>query len=348
MAEQSDDPTPAPRFGRGRKNRDELEALAHATADDIKAQFEVRRAQLEATNVRIEAKAGRNLFAATLIGLGLGALLIVSLIFVKEIFMVFAGALVAFTAFELASALRFAGRNVPRLPTVVAAVATVPAAFYLGVDGKWYAALAGIALVALWRTVELLRPSHRGSAVDFWRMSPPAHFVQVYIRFMAGFAVLLTAQDGGEWWSSPSSSRSSRSTSARTRVASRSVKPQDGAADQPEARRGKGFAGSVVATHHRRHPAHGLHDREAMVGRGDLRSHDGVHRARSATSPSRSSSAISASRTSAPGFRVTADSSTASTRSCRVRPPRGCCSTSSHDRRGVSAARGSVRARPAR
>jgi phosphatidate cytidylyltransferase len=200
MAEQSDDPTPAPRFGRGRKNRDELEALAHATADDIKAQFEVRRAQLEATNVRIEAKAGRNLFAATLIGLGLGALLIVSLIFVKEIFMVFAGALVAFTAFELASALRFAGRNVPRLPTVVAAVATVPAAFYLGVDGKWYAALAGIALVALWRTVELLRPSHRGSAVDFWRDLAGGTLVQVYIPFMAGFAVLLTAQDGGEWW----------------------------------------------------------------------------------------------------------------------------------------------------
>lgn len=200
MAEQSDDPTPPPRFGRGRKNRDELEALAHATADDIKAQFEVRRAQLEATNVRIEAKAGRNLFAATLIGLGLGALLIVSLIFVKEIFMVFAGALVAFTAFELASALRFAGRNVPRLPTVVAAVATVPAAFYLGVDGKWYAALAGIALVALWRTAELLRPSHRGSAVDFWRDLAGGTLVQVYIPFMAGFAVLLTAQDGGEWW----------------------------------------------------------------------------------------------------------------------------------------------------
>jgi phosphatidate cytidylyltransferase len=200
MAEQSDDPTPAPRFGRGRKNRDELEALAHATADDIKAQFEVRRAQLEATNVRIEAKAGRNLFAATLIGLGLGALLIVSLIFVKEIFMVFAGALVAFTAFELASALRFAGRNGPRLPTVVAAVATVPAAFYLGGDGKWFSALAGIALVALWRTAELLRPSHRGSAADFWRDLAGGTLVQVYIPFMAGFAVLLTAQDGGEWW----------------------------------------------------------------------------------------------------------------------------------------------------
>jgi hypothetical protein len=300
MAEQSDDPTPAPRFGRGRKNRDELEALAHATADDIKAQFEVRRAQLEATNVRIEAKAGRNLFAATLIGLGLGALLIVSLIFVKEIFMVFAGALVAFTAFELASALRFAGRNVPRLPTVVAAVATVPAAFYLGVDGKWYAALAGIALVALWRTVELLRPSHRGSAVDFWRDLAGGTLVQVYIPFMAGFAVLLTRRTGANGGSSPSSSRSSPPTSARMRVASRSVATRwrRGSA---QARRGKG---SLGPSSRRRSPA-------SCSRSSCSRSHGGSGSSsvsrwcsprRSATSPSRSSSAISASRTSARGF----------------------------------------------
>ncbi|MCW4384833.1 phosphatidate cytidylyltransferase [Salinibacterium sp. SYSU T00001] len=166
----------------------------------MRAQFEVRRAQIEATNERIEARAGRNLFAATAIGLGLGALLLLSLMVLKELFMLFAGALVAFTAFELASALRFAGRNVPRLPTVLAAVAAVPVAFYLGADGKWYAALAGIAFVALWRTVELVRPSHRGSAIDFWRDIVGGTLVQVYIPFMAGFAVLLTAQDGGERW----------------------------------------------------------------------------------------------------------------------------------------------------
>src|SRR5690606_27913982 len=109
-------------------------------------------------------------------------------------------ALVGFTAFELASALRFGGRNVPRLPTVLAALATVPAAFYLGADGKWYAALAGVALVALWRTVELIRPSHRGTAREFWLDLAGGTLVQVYIPFMAGFAVLLTAQDGGERW----------------------------------------------------------------------------------------------------------------------------------------------------
>lgn len=200
MADESEGQTPAPRSGRTHSKRDELEARAHATADDIKAQFEAQRAKLEATNERIEAKAGRNLFAAVGIGLGLGALLLLSLMVFKELFMVFAGALVAFTSFELASALRFAGRNVPRVPTVIAALVTVPAAFYLGGDGKWFAALAGIALVALWRTVELVRPSHRATAREFWRDIAAGTLVQVYIPFMAGFAVLLTAQDGGERW----------------------------------------------------------------------------------------------------------------------------------------------------
>nr|WP_325208711.1 phosphatidate cytidylyltransferase [Salinibacterium sp.] len=200
MSEQSDGHTPAPRSGRAHSKRDEFEALAQARAEDIKAQFEAQRAKLEATNERIEAKAGRNLFAAIAIGLALGALLLLSLMVFKELFLLFAGALVGFTAFELASALRFGGRNVPRLPTVLAALATVPAAFYLGADGKWFAALAGIGLVALWRTAELLRPSHRVSAKDFWLDIAGGTLVQVYIPFMAGFAVLLTAQDGGERW----------------------------------------------------------------------------------------------------------------------------------------------------
>ncbi|TQL47629.1 phosphatidate cytidylyltransferase [Homoserinimonas aerilata] len=200
MAESPDGSRGASRWGRRRRKREELEAFAHQTADELKAQFEEARAQFEATNEKIEAKAGRNLFAAVGIGLGLGALMLLSLIVVKELFMLFAGALVAFTAFELASALRFAGRNVPRLPTVLAALATVPAAFYLGADGKWFVSLAGIAFVALWRVAELVRPSHRGTALELWKDVAAGTLVQVYVPFLAGFAVLLTAQDGGEWW----------------------------------------------------------------------------------------------------------------------------------------------------
>ena len=65
---------------------------------------------------------------AILVGLVLGGSLLVSLIVVKELFMVFAGVLILFVTFELASALRFAGRDVPRVAAIIAGLAVVPAA----------------------------------------------------------------------------------------------------------------------------------------------------------------------------------------------------------------------------
>jgi phosphatidate cytidylyltransferase len=102
--------------------------------------------------------------------------------------------------FELASALRFAGRDVPRWPTVIAGVATVPAAFYLGDQGRWLVTIAGILVITLWRIAELARSSHRSTARDLWADVAAGAFIQVYVPFLGSFAVLLSAQSGGEWW----------------------------------------------------------------------------------------------------------------------------------------------------
>ncbi|MGV8851807.1 MAG: phosphatidate cytidylyltransferase [Rhodoglobus sp.] len=157
-------------------------------------------AQVRATNEKINARTGRPLAMALTVGLALGLSLLFSLIFVKELYMLFAGVLVAFTAFELASALRFAGLNIPRLPTVIAGVAVVPASFYWLAEGQWYVTLAGIAFVSLWRLVELVRPSHRGTVRSVLRDLGAGVFVMLYVAFLASFTVLLTAQDGGQWW----------------------------------------------------------------------------------------------------------------------------------------------------
>ena len=183
-----------------RVKREELEARAHAFEEDFKAQVAATRAQIDATNIKIEERTGRNLPLAILIGVGLGLGLVFSLIFVKELFMVFAGALIGFTVFELASALRFAGRDVPRWPTVIAGVVTVPAAFYLGDQGRWLVTLAGILFVTLWRIAELARPSHRASARDLLADVAAGAFIQAYVPFLGGFAVLLASKNGGEWW----------------------------------------------------------------------------------------------------------------------------------------------------
>jgi phosphatidate cytidylyltransferase len=182
------------------KRREEFEARANALRSDIQAELKVTRAQIDAANVKIEARTGRNLPLAILIGLGLGLLMLFSLIVYKWLFMIFAGAIIGFTAFELASALRYAGRDVPRWPTAIAAVAMVPAAFYLGDGGHWLVLLAAVLFVSLWRVAELVGPSHRASARELGKDIAAGALVQVYVPFLASFAVLLDGKAGGEWW----------------------------------------------------------------------------------------------------------------------------------------------------
>ncbi len=177
-----------------------MDARVHGFEEDFKTQVAATRAQIDATNELIEAKTGRNLPLAILIGLVLGAALLGSLLFVKAFFMIFAALLIGFTAYELADALRFAGRNVPRVATIIGGVAVVPAAFYWGPTGAWLVTLGAIVFVSLWRTAELIRPSHRLSPALFWKDIGAGILVQVYVPFLAMFTLLLTAGDDGQFW----------------------------------------------------------------------------------------------------------------------------------------------------
>ena len=137
---------------------------------------------------------------AIVVGVLLGGALLCSLIFAKPFFMLFAAALIGFTTYELASALRLAGRDVPRIPTVIVAILVVPAAFFWVAPGHWFATLGGIAIIAIWRLVELVRPSTRTSAKNVLLDLGAGAFIMIYVAFMGGFTVLLTAQPGGQWW----------------------------------------------------------------------------------------------------------------------------------------------------
>ncbi|WP_439565893.1 phosphatidate cytidylyltransferase [Microcella sp.] len=191
-------PRGARRPGRGRaaSARDEVEAAIH----DIENKVHDLEAKAREMDARIEARAGRSLTKAIFFGLVLGFALLFSLIVVKELFMIFAATLVAFTVYELASALRFAGRDIPRIPLVIAAIGVVPPAFYLGAPGLWWAFLAGVAFVSLWRIVETLRPAMRQPGVSLRTDLAAGVFVLSYVPLLAGFAVVMTAQPRGEWW----------------------------------------------------------------------------------------------------------------------------------------------------
>lgn len=200
MPDAPDASTPTAKKRRGVIRRREFEALAQAKREELRAQVAVTRAHIDATNEKIEARTGRNLPLAILFGLVLGVCMLLSLVLVKSLFMVVAAGLMIFTALELASALRFSGRAIPRIPTVITAVAVVPAAFYLQDAGKWLVFIASLAFVAAWRALEQLSPARRTNAAELWRDLGAGTLIQAYVPFLGGFAVLLTAHPGGEWW----------------------------------------------------------------------------------------------------------------------------------------------------
>lgn len=189
-------PPTGPRPG----SRAEFEAQMRHNVAELEAQMRATRAQLEAANAKLEARAGRNLVFAIGIGVALGGAFIVSVVILPWLFIIFGAVLMGFAVFELSSALRFAGRDVPRVASVVVAVATMPAAFFLHTGGLWLAVIGGIVVITLWRLIELLTPRGRAPARDVLKDLLAGAFVQLYVTLLGGFYVVLTGLEGGQWW----------------------------------------------------------------------------------------------------------------------------------------------------
>jgi len=186
--------------GHDRTSRDEFRAQVHARKADLERQFEASKAQFDQAQEKIKARTGRNLILAIVIGLAFGGALLLSLLVIKELFMLFAVLIAAFASYELTQALRKGGFHVPRIPTVVVAVAAVPIAYYGGAGGQFLAVIAGILIVSLWRVIEQAVPDLRRPAASLARDLGAGAFVQGYVTFLATFAVVLTAAEGGQWW----------------------------------------------------------------------------------------------------------------------------------------------------
>src|SRR5215207_9362933 len=178
----------------------EFRAQVHARRADLERQLEASRAQFDQAQERINARTGRNLLLAVIIGIAFGATLLLSLLVVKELFMAFAVVLAAFASYELTVALRHGGYLVPRIPTIVSAVVAVPIAYYGGAAGQLLAVLCGTLLVVGWRLAEQASAAVRGRSGGLVRDLAAAVFVQGYVVFLATFTVVLTSAEGGQWW----------------------------------------------------------------------------------------------------------------------------------------------------
>ena len=167
----------------------------------ITEQIRLAREQVEAVNDRVNKKAGRNLPLAIGVALVLGLIVLVSVVFVKELFILVGVGLVGFALYELSSALRFAGRDVPRLPLLLGGTAVVPAAYFFGSQGLWLGVCATALVVAVWRVVELgVRPKTRTGLRAVVADMAAGVFCLAYIVVLGSFAVLLLSMPNGQWW----------------------------------------------------------------------------------------------------------------------------------------------------
>lgn len=180
--------------------RDVLQAHLKATREDLERQVNARREQLEQVNERIEARVGRNLLSAIGIGIGLGGLLLVSLLVFKDLFAVLAVGFLGFSTVEIIVALRRTERRVDLAPNVVSTVGIVVAAYFNNPVLLWSTILAGIAFVAVWRIIAQMAAADGRTPAETLRDVTAAVLVQVYVAVLGSFSVVLTRQDHGEWW----------------------------------------------------------------------------------------------------------------------------------------------------
>ncbi|WP_433130496.1 phosphatidate cytidylyltransferase [Micromonospora sp. CA-240977] len=152
-----------------------------------------RRASVDrpATQQVGAGRAGRNLPAAIGVGLGLGALIVVPLIFYPLAFLPVIAAAVAVGSWEMARAVRRSGAHPPLVPLIAGGVLTVGLAWYAGPDALSLGLLVTVLGTMIWRLGD--------GPAGFQRDVTASTLIAVYVPFLAGFAALLAAAPEDGW-----------------------------------------------------------------------------------------------------------------------------------------------------
>jgi phosphatidate cytidylyltransferase len=134
---------------------------------------------------------GRNLPAAIGVGVVLGAIIIGSLFVVKTAFLGVVLLAILLAIWELANALATAQIRLPLVPVCVGGIAMLSGAYYGGAEVLSVALAFTVIGTMVWRLAE--------GADGFVRDATAGVFVTAYVPMLAGFAVLMLAEDDGDW-----------------------------------------------------------------------------------------------------------------------------------------------------
>lgn len=152
----------------------------------------------------VVAPAGRSLKNSVIVGLALAAIFLISILVIKELFILLAVSVTAIGAWELSTALRSRGWYVPRVPAVVGSVIIMPATYYGGPIIQWLVSLGIVAVLILWRTIHLLwerRHANFQTLQATVRDYAAAAFLVIYLPLSLSFMMLLLRReaDGAIW-----------------------------------------------------------------------------------------------------------------------------------------------------
>lgn len=135
------------------------------------------------------SRAGRNLPAAIGMGVGLGALIVITLFAYRASFVVLVGVAAGYGCFELYRAYASRDVHITLLPVLAGGLAGLVAAWLRGPDGLVVAVLLTMCAVFVWRLGD--------GAEGYARDVSASLFALLYAPTLAAFAVLLAHPDDG-------------------------------------------------------------------------------------------------------------------------------------------------------
>ncbi|WP_394616202.1 phosphatidate cytidylyltransferase [Lentzea sp. JNUCC 0626] len=135
------------------------------------------------------SRAGRDLRAAILVGVGLGAVIIASLLTVKETFIGIVAAAVAVSTWEIANAFKKAGITVALWPALIGGQAILWLSWPLERSGMMTAFVVTVLVCMIWR--------FRGGSDGYLRDLSASVFTVAYVPLFAAFAAMLVVPDDG-------------------------------------------------------------------------------------------------------------------------------------------------------
>lgn len=142
-----------------------------------------------------QSRAGRNLPAAIGVGVGLGALVICTLLFAPTLWVAVVAVAAAIATYEVSQRLSENGIEVPLIPLILGGQAMIWLSWPYGITGVFNAFGATVLVLMIWR---LLNGGLANKPENYTRDVSVSVFVAAWIPLFASFATLMVIEgDGG-------------------------------------------------------------------------------------------------------------------------------------------------------